>query len=201
MYNLRIQKGKYKGRLIQAPVPVQGISNSTPSRIKEAVFQILEVRIQDKTEYTFFDLCSGSGQIAFEALSQGFERVHLSELDQDRFSSILKEVKKNNFKIILHKKNFLKMIPLIETSKKSIIYLDLPYSLWTDGKSSQISHFFEVIEHLCLEKRHILSGFIFIQSPNEYIPESTLNHIKKLSHRSYGSNSITLFEFFSGSKN
>ena len=199
MYSLKIQKGRYRGKSIHCPLPVRGISNSTPSMFKEAVFQILEVRLgSEKKDWVFFDLCAGSGQMAYEALSQDYGEVHICELDRDRFSNILKEVKSYNFPIILHRKDFIRMNTLISQKEKSVLYIDLPYTYWKDGKCDSISKFLEALES-ALQKISTegkkSSGLICIQGRSEFIPDEHLKYVTKLMYRTYGNNSLTLLEF------
>jgi len=202
MYTLKIQKGIYRGKSIHAPAPVNGISHSTPALLKEALFQILESRIQDTSRYTFFDLCAGSGQIGFEALSQGYGEVHLCELDQSRFSSILKEVKKHDFHVILHRKEFIKLLPGICKKPHSIVFIDLPYSFWKDGVCSVLTEFLQLLDACCNEKESAesIDGYILIQSKEESIQIPEFLNILPVMHRSYGGNSLTLLEFHSQSQ-
>ena len=199
MYSLRIQKGRYRGKLIHSPVPVRGKSNATPSLLKEAVFQILEVRLgSERAEWAFFDVCAGSGQMAFEALSHGYGEVHICEIDRERFSSILAEVKRYEFPVILHRKDYIRLVPLISEKEKSVIYLDPPYSWWRDGTCDSITTFLAALDSACqaaYSEGRNPSGLICIQGQTPYRQDKQLKSITELFYRSYGNNGLTLLEY------
>jgi len=199
MYSLRIQKGRFRGKSIHPPVPVRGISNATPSLLKEAIFQILDVRLNsDRSEWSFFDLCAGSGQMAFEALSLGYGEVHICEIEKERFASILKDVKHNNFSVILHRKDFIRLVPLIVQKEKSVLFLDVPYSHWIKGKSNSVDDFLKSLDRALGEIGRDgikSSGILCIQAEEEYFPSSDLKSFSKFLSRSYGGNFVTFLTF------
>lgn len=126
----RVQKGTLKGKSISMPPESRGHSCFTPGLVKEALFQLVENRLEtEPSDYAFFDLCAGSGQIAIEALSRGYHPVHAAELDQGRFEFLIRQVRAQKYDIRLHRKDFRKMSPFIEG--RSVVFLDLPYTFWT----------------------------------------------------------------------
>jgi len=195
-YSLRIQKGALRGKRIEAPPPVNGKSNVTPSLLKEALFQILHFLLEEREEEAvFFDLCAGSGQIGFEALSCGFKEVHLCELDPERFGALVREVKKHDFAVQLHRKDFIKMVPRIVAEPLTVTWIDLPYSFWGENGVPRLDRFFssfaEKLSSVADRKRN---GFIFIQGPSPYTPSESPVFSAPV-HRQYRHNWLTQVEF------
>ena len=135
---LRIQRGRFRGQKLKMPPPVRGELNLTPALLKEAAFQILENRIADPGNCAFFDLCAGSGQMAIEALSLGYNPVHLAEIDNKRFGFILENTAPFRKEIQMHRKDFRRMAPIILSYPVSALFLDPPYSFWESSACSAI---------------------------------------------------------------
>ena len=76
---MNITAGKYKGRKIQAPD--ESITRPTLSKTRMGIFNTLYSISGDFTGKTFLDLFGGSGIMGLEALSRGFERVKVFELN------------------------------------------------------------------------------------------------------------------------
>lgn len=126
---MRIQKGRFRGRLIEAPPGIRGHQEFTPGLVKEALFQRIENLAGDLSEWNFYDLCAGSGQIAFEAASRGFAEIHACEIDQGRFGFLLDQVRRHSYPVRCHRKDFQRLARSIAGS--AVVFLDLPYSFWT----------------------------------------------------------------------
>jgi len=136
---LFVQQGRFRNRSIAIPPAVKGHLEFTPARIKEAVFQIVFSRIGGRTgDYAFFDLCAGSGQMAWEALSRGFREVHVNEIDALRFRFLHQEQSRYlPGAIFLSRRSWTRMVEPIEQALPAIIFLDLPYSFWKDSETFQ----------------------------------------------------------------
>ena len=94
--SFKIHRGVLQGRHFRYPPSSQGYSCFTPGVLKEAVFELLLNRISQRDyeagDYAFFDLLAGSGQMALEALSLGFQKVYISEIDALRIAHIKKQL-------------------------------------------------------------------------------------------------------------
>lgn len=179
-----VQKGILKGKKIPLPPSLKGHRNVTSSLIKEAVFQLIDnfygVQFNGIKRYpvAFFDLCAGSGQMGVEALSRGFNPVHIVEKDRQRFEFILqnlKNFKNKNSTLIFHQKDFRRFYDDILNTQHAAIFIDLPYSFWNEnGACPHLDHFFyKFVEYYVSMKNHTSKDYvgkyiILIQSPLVY---------------------------------
>ena len=85
---MRIIAGKYRGRKVRTTVG-EGYRPAT-SRVREALFSMLESRSVFSDELRVLDLFAGSGSLAFEALSRGATQALLVETNPKAAELILK---------------------------------------------------------------------------------------------------------------
>jgi len=69
---MRIIAGKFRSRKIKRPLA--GHIRPTKDRVREAVFSMIALYMEDRE---VLDLFAGSGAFAFEALSRGARRAHM----------------------------------------------------------------------------------------------------------------------------
>jgi len=193
---IRIQQGIFRGRAIQQPPIIHGECNITTGLLKEAAFQLIE-NFREGREFAFFDLCAGSGQIGLEALSRGFSPVHLCELDQNRFAFLLKEIKKYNYQVQLHKKAMQRLAPLVAQTQYSVSYIDLPYSFWSESSCKHIDDFFlsmfASMQETQLDKK-IKEALFLIQGPVAYHPEKEIGERFLQTIKVYRGNVLTILK-------
>lgn len=170
---LTVQSGRYKGKKIPLPSAVRGNVNCTPALLKKALFSILDsMHLSgeiDRTESVFADLFGGSGQMGFEAVSQGFGASVIFEIDSERQKELKKLFENYPGEISCFKRDAFRQYDMEEIMKYQyrIYFLDFPYSFWKKDS--------EKLHRLCTD---ILSlpgkNFIFVQSPeNPDWPEFT----------------------------
>lgn len=82
---MRIIAGKYRGRTLKSPLDAR--TRPTSDRLRETLFNVLAVRIDQNTR--FLDLCAGTGAIGTEALSRG--ALFATFVDRSRKSCALIE--------------------------------------------------------------------------------------------------------------
>lgn len=158
-----IESGKWKGKKISTLSSVRGNAHFTPSLLKKSLFSILDAEVLSgkwtKEKAVFIDGFAGSGQIAVEALSRGFSRVILFELDKNRFRDLQKNISSFSGEFSLFHKDAFRFLPRIELaeSETPVFFLDPPYTFWENS---------EKIYELCKE---IIERFsictIIVQSP------------------------------------
>ncbi len=141
---------------------MSGNSHLTLNLVKEAIFQVLEGRLGPELEnYAFFDLCAGSGQMAFEAFSRGFAAVHLAEVDGGRLAHLISEAKRGEFDVRIHRRDFRRMAPLIFRHPRSVVFLDPPYSFWkgNGGESDAVDRLVHNLANPSEESRALLDEY------------------------------------------
>ena len=131
---MRIIAGKYKNKKIVSKL--RGISldvKPTTSKVREAVFNIifnyLEKNDQKVQNYSFLDLCCGTGAIGIEAISRGFVPVYF--VDQNKDSVVLtkynlSDIENNNLYTVV-KSDVIKL-QISPPILFDVVYLDPPYN-------------------------------------------------------------------------
>jgi len=157
-----VQGGVFKNKKIPILESSKGHSNFTTSIMKKAVFSMIDSHAMSGSlvleDALFVDLFSGSGQMALEALSRGFHKVHLFEIDIKRFSGLKKNLSLYSENMIFHHKDSFRYYDKIEEKENfSLVYfLDPPYTFWEGGKMLNLIDSLKAIKN-CKK--------IYIQSP------------------------------------
>ena len=182
---MRIIAGLYKGFSLHS-FPGNDI-RPTPSKVREAVFDILGVRI---IESDFLDLFAGTGAVGIEALSRGAKRATFVEVNRKAIEIIKKnliKIRHNDFNDILIKDYFQAFKILNSQQRKyDIIFLDPPFDKNYSLKSLQE-----------IEKRHIIkkNGIVVIQHQiNENLP-GNFQRLICLKEKRYGKSRVTFFRY------
>lgn len=123
---MRIVAGTHKGRAIKSR---KGQSTRpTLERVKESLFGIIAPYVN---ESKFLDLYSGTGNIAFEALSRGAVKAVMIEKDPDALKVIIENVNDLGFedKCRAYKNESIRAIEILgkKREKFDIIFMDPPY--------------------------------------------------------------------------
>src|SRR6266702_7105378 len=84
--NMRVVTGEAKGRRLKSPKTIG--TRPIIERVKQALFNILSVRVEDAR---FLDLFAGTGSVGIEALSRGAAHATFIEMNM----SVLKLVREN----------------------------------------------------------------------------------------------------------
>ncbi len=128
---MHLTGGQFKGRIV--PMPCGGeyerTVKPTLSKVRESVFNILSSHFLsnhiDFSNLSFLDMFSGSGIMALEAYSRGFEKVFAIEKNPKTYFSIQKTFSVFDSNIELLKGDSLKIINKLEDF--DIIYIDPPW--------------------------------------------------------------------------
>lgn len=121
---LRIIGGEWKRRVLPF-ADIEGL-RPTPDRVRETLFNWLMWDVQNSH---VLDLCTGSGALAFEALSRGAATVTMIEPNQTQAT-----VLKDNIKLLKAENCHLKVMTAQQALQQlkdpfDLVFLDPPYSL------------------------------------------------------------------------
>jgi len=148
---LRIIGGEWKRRTLPF-ASIEGL-RPTPDRVRETLFNWLMWDIQNSK---VLDLCSGSGALAFEALSRGAAEVIMIEPDVTQ-SGFLKQ----NIQLLKTNKCQLYVTTAQKALQKinqqfDLVFLDPPYglNLWQELAES-------------VDTKIVANGFIYIEADRE----------------------------------
>ncbi len=123
---MRIITGKAKGVMLKT---LEGeATRPTSSRVKEAVFSILQFDIEGKR---VLDLFAGSGQMALEALSRGAASAVLVDKSKEAIAVIKYNTEKTKLAPLcsIYQSDSLDFLKRQATGKFDIVFLDPPYAL------------------------------------------------------------------------
>ena len=109
---MRIIGGKYRGKKLFSPQSEN--VRPTSDKAREALFNILRSRLgANFGEYKLLDVFSGSGASGLEALSQGFAKVALVDIDVKDLQKNVKLFEYEKAKIEVIKADVTKPLQLI----------------------------------------------------------------------------------------
>lgn len=164
---MRIISGDYRGHRIKA-VPGVG-TRPTADKIKGAIFNVLREKIENSR---VLDLFSGTGNLAFEALSRGAKEAVLVEK-----SRIAQEVIRENIEHLGIENAKLMTMDAFEYLKQSqedefdLVFIDPPYHQGLAGKS---------LNHLVNPCRLSAFGVIIVETAkDEILPEVKPFEVRK----------------------
>ena len=122
---MKIISGKYKGRNIEG-FDIEG-TRPTMDRVKESLFAMIQNYINDSI---ILDLFSGSGNLAFESLSNGSSFAYLVDYNRKAINTINKNIERigiDNTKVL--NMDYKKALDYFNDNniKFDIIFIDPPY--------------------------------------------------------------------------
>lgn len=164
---MRVISGTAKGTKLNSIEEMS--TRPTLDRVKEALFNIVQTKIEDSI---ILDLFSGSGSIGIEFLSRGCEKAYLCDKSQKAINMIHQNLERTRLKenAIVLNKDYKKC--LLDLAKQNvafdIIFIDPPY------KDDIAVNAVEMILSLKLLKE---KGFIIIETDES---EREIQNLKKL---------------------
>ena len=117
---MRVISGSIKGRRLLGPEPGDISIRPTSDRAKEAIFSIL----QKYTSGSFLDLFAGTGAMAIEAWSRGYNPVTCVEKQASAIRCISHNTRGTGIKII---SKDIRNLPMDYFANQTIIFADPPY--------------------------------------------------------------------------
>jgi len=188
---IKISRGRLKGRPVIFPAVVD--LRPTPSRVKEAVFSMLQPLIGT---HAFVDLFSGSGSMLIEAWSCGFRPVYAAESHPLARAYLKKNVQELgvDVEVLSNDALFLVSYPYTGTEADDSDDLIRPVVLYADPPYRNLDIMNRVFAGL-KGNQTILPGSVLIleHEKGSTIPEdNTFNVIKE---KKFGRSLLTMFEF------
>lgn len=121
---MRIISGKYRGRII--PSPKESIVKPTLDRVKENVFNILQMKVRGAV---VLDLFCGSGALGLECISRGAKEVHFVDNNQNNINSLQKFAQTLGVEdcYFYHSDYYDKLKDFSSKSQFDLIFLDPPF--------------------------------------------------------------------------
>lgn len=155
---MRVISGRARGTKLLGPEGLE--TRPTSDRIKESLFNIIGIDIQDTC---FLDIFSGSGGIGIEALSRGASQAVFIDQSKEAHKVIQANLLKTRFtqEAVLLKmpvREALRKLGL-EGKKFHIIFMDPPYHQDLVGESVEL-----IIKNDLL----LPQGYIIIERPTDY---------------------------------
>ncbi|HRW33567.1 MAG TPA: 16S rRNA (guanine(966)-N(2))-methyltransferase RsmD [Thermotogota bacterium] len=126
MQTLSIIAGIFKNHKIELVEDAR--TRYTPAKVKNAVFSILESR-KDINGSMFLDLCAGSGQMGFEALSRGASLIHFVDISSHSIKTLKNNVQKLMVcdQVRLFKKDVIRFLSS-PPQTYDLIFIDPPFT-------------------------------------------------------------------------
>ena len=126
---MRIITGTLRGRRLQSPAPRDLSIRPTSDRAREALFSIL----QKWPTGAFLDLFGGTGAVAVEAWSRGYEPVLCVECAREALALIAANIQGTGVRVL---RQDVRRLKPAELGPQSIIFADPPYeasgALWAE---------------------------------------------------------------------
>jgi len=176
---VRIIGGSHKGRKIQAPkkLPVR----PTTDFAKEGLFNLLQNRLEI-SGLEVLDLCSGTGNIAYEFCSRGAAKVHCIDAHYPCIAYIKKTAANLEFKQLVARKADLFKYLNQTKERYDLIFSDPPYAM--EGLEKLID--------LVFERKLLNEGGLLILEHDKHSDFS--KHPCFNNQRKYGNVNFTFFE-------
>jgi len=189
---MRVISGKYKNIEIPFVNLKFDDANTTPQKIKKALFSIIGEDLDGKS---FLDLYACSGQVGLEALSRGAQSVVFNEIIKERFHFIREMIKKVNAgdKAFLLNFHAFRCLRYLESKGLTFdcVFLDPPYP---DIKNNAADAYLRILDEV--GKYHVLKkdGKIIVQHLSRMNFKNYDGSFRYAGTRKYAKNSLSIFE-------
>lgn len=184
---MRLASGKYGGRTIKT-ASGPGYRPAT-SKVRQAVFSMLESRGLEWDGLRVADMFAGSGSLAIEALSRGAQYALFVEKNA-RAASLIREnlldlgEEKEHWKVL--KTDLFKLLPSSPAEPFGLIFIDPPYGHDLLPKALE-----GVLENNWIKD----DGFILVEVEAQVTsPECAQGKLELLTDRLYGQTRILLWK-------
>ncbi len=185
---MRIISGSFGGRILKT---VQGPGyRPAMSRVREALFSMLESRGIVWSQCTALDLFAGSGSLAFECLSRGAQKAVLVENSnlavrclQDNMQSLGLE----NLRCSIVKQDVLKFLHIRALQNHDVVFIDPPY-----GKNLLEPTLNRLLRNNWVHKNSIVSAEVELST--KFLPQAAHDGLELLTERTFGQTRVILWK-------
>ncbi len=178
---MKIISGEFKGRVIKG-YDIDG-TRPTMDRVKESLFGMIQSYINDAN---VLDLFAGTGNLGFEALSNGAQMCYFNDINIKCVNLINKITEELNIKekVKVLKMNYKKALQFFQENniKFDIIFLDPPYKLECIN---------EIIDYIIKNKLLNKNGLIVCEIDTLYLE---IDYLEKIKEKKYGSKYIIIYK-------
>ncbi len=178
---MKIISGIFKGRTIKG-FDIDG-TRPTMDRVKESLFAMIQNYLDNAI---VLDLFSGTGNLGFEALSNGAKYCYFNDKNRKCVDSIIKTAKEFDIESSIKVSNFDYKKALnnyiSENIKFDIIFLDPPYKMEALN---------EIIKDIHDNKLLNDNGIIVCEVDTLYL---NIEYLEKIKERKYGNKYIIIYK-------
>ena len=174
---MRVVAGRLRGKTIIGPPEKIAHIRPTSDRAKEALFSILKAYPQR----SFLDLCSGTGSIALEAYSRGYEKVIAIDHDSESLQIIQSNCSAYPIRII---DSEVSLIAKLDLGQFDCIFCDPPYAQAQNIWMSLCPYIPDLLEE---------QGIFILETDGSFQLEHTAG-LTLVKEKKYGRNHFYIFE-------
>ena len=184
---MRIISGEYRGRVLKT-TSAPGYRPAT-SKVRQAVFSMLESRGVYWPESRVLDLFAGSGSLAFEALSRGAEQTWFVEMNKTAAKLITENAEKigipsHRYRVIAD--DLFKVISRRAAEPFDVIFIDPPY-----GKNFLTPAMKAVLRNGWLAEGGIICAEV--EAKLALPPEADHSELELIANKAYGQTRILIW--------
>ena len=178
---MKIISGEFKGRVIKG-YDIDG-TRPTMDRVKESLFSMIQGYVKDSC---VLDLFAGTGNLGFEALSNGAKICYFNDTNIKCTTLINKISRELNVedRVKILKMDYKKTLKyfLDNNVKFDIIFLDPPYKLECLN---------EIIDYIIKNRIINRNGIIVCEIDSLYL---NIDYIEKIKEKKYGNKYIIIYK-------
>ncbi len=184
---MRIIAGNYKGRKLKT---VQGPGyRPAMSRVREALFSMLESRGIVWSQSTVLDLFAGSGSLAFECLSRGALKAMLVENSAQAVRCLqdnMQVLELDNARCSINKQDVLKILNSKIALAFDVVFIDPPY-----GKNLLEPTLHRLLRNNWVHENSIVTAEVELST--NFMPEKAHENLEVLTERTFGQTRVILW--------
>lgn len=182
---MRVISGTYRGRKL-VTLAGDDVTRPTTDRVKESLFNILQMRIRGSV---VLDLFAGSGALGIECVSRGAKDVTFCDADRGAVEMIYKNIKGMEGSYNIVNADFSRVLK--NHAKYDIIFIDAPYRSGLGEKALQT----------IVEEKSLADGGVISYERLNGLDYSVPTGLIVFDSRKYGDTVLDFLRYEDGSNN